>query len=124
MEQNKEFSTDSVFPMMSTSSTNACYEPMRLENDDNFFNGILEADQSMQNGSDNSKVNFPMKRELPSEFWNVDTGSSSSSRRFHCDPNVENNSFVSLLSQLPQSTAFHSNALQQFHLPSINWNLN
>lgn len=102
------------------SSTSACYEPvLGLENDDNFFNGILEADQSMQNGSDN-----PMKRELPSEFWNVYTaGSSSSSRRFHCDPNVvENNSFVFLLSQLPQSTAFHSNPLQQFHLPNINWN--
>lgn len=49
MEQNKELSTESMFPM-------------GLENNDNFFNGILAADQSMQNGSDNSKVNFPMKR--------------------------------------------------------------
>jgi hypothetical protein len=113
-----------------------------LENDDNFFEGILAADQGMQNGCDiNSKgdESFPMKRALnaSSQFWNEtgSPGSSSSSKRFHGDLNngnsnvEENNSFVSLLSQLPPNTTFHQNSIlgdgvmrQQFQLPDINWN--
>lgn len=126
-----------------------------LENDDNFFDGILAADQhqhqhhheEMQNGCGSHDINskndnndsFPMKRALTasSQFWNEtgSPGSSSSSKRFHGDLNSgnsnaeENNSFVSLLSQLPTTTTFHPNAIlgdavirQQFQLPNINWN--
>jgi len=158
VEQNKELS---MLPMRSTlsmannntsqdskptSSISTSYGPLGVENDDNLFDGILGVDhQSMQHDvSDSqqvsSKGNFPMKRELSSQyFWN-DTGSSSSSRRFHCDLNYagsstveEDNSFVSLLSHLSQNTtSFHPNALlgpigngvlrQQFQLPSMNWN--
>ncbi|KAK7412307.1 hypothetical protein VNO78_03760 [Psophocarpus tetragonolobus] len=110
-----------------------------LENDDDFFDGI---DQGMQQDiSDfqqvSSKENSPVKRALLSQFWN-DTEPSSSSRRFHCDLNRrdntvgEDNSFVSLLSQLPQNTTFQPKALvgpaghqvsrQQIQLPCINWN--
>ncbi|PQQ07208.1 NAC transcription factor 25 [Prunus yedoensis var. nudiflora] len=94
-----------------------------LENDDHegFFEGILS-----------SKSNLPVKRPLPSSFWN-DAGSmgtgpaataSSSSKRFHADLNSgisttaaggvdeSNSSFVSMLNQFPQGTApFHPNAL-------------
>ncbi|KEH31125.1 putative transcription factor NAM family [Medicago truncatula] len=119
-----------------------------LENDDNFFDGILASDHGMQNGCDinskgdnnNNESLFPMKRALnaSSQFWNEtgSPGSSSSSKRFHGDLNSgissnaeENNSFVSLLSQLPPSTTFHQNSIlgdgvmrQQFQLPDINWN--
>ncbi|XP_020221384.1 NAC transcription factor 25 [Cajanus cajan] len=152
IEQNKEASTEStMLPMMSTlsmannntpqnsnptSSRSASYgHQLALDqNDDNFFDGILGVDQSMQQHVSDAKGNFPVKRAH--EFWN-DTGSSSSSRlrRFHCDLNTveENSSFVSLLSHLPQNTTFHPNALlgpvgtgvlrqQQFQLPSMNWN--
>jgi hypothetical protein len=128
-----------------------------LENDENnYFDGILTA-EAMQNGSNishlaattsSSKSNtvLAMKRTLPSQFWN-ETGSivgssSGNNKRFHGDLNNsgssagldENNSFVSLLNQLPQGHAhpFHPNSLlgslgdgvlrQQFHLPSMNWN--
>nr|QSD99896.1 NAC family transcription factor [Melilotus albus] len=121
-----------------------------LENDDNFFDGILATDHAMQNGCDinskgdnNNNESFHMKRALnaSSQFWNEtgSPGSSSSSKRFHGDLNSgissnaeENNSFVSLLSQLPPSTNFHPNSIlgsvgegvmrQQFQLPDINWN--
>ena len=159
MEQNKELSSESTMvPMMSTlsmannnttqnskagTSTSASYGPLGLENDDNLFDGILGVDHSMQQDvSDSHQVSskgiYPVKRALSSQFWN-DTGSSSSSRRFHCDLNAgsntveEDNSFVSMLSQLPQNTGFHPNALlgpvsndvlrQQFQLPSMNWNV-
>ncbi|TKY71661.1 NAC transcription factor 25 [Spatholobus suberectus] len=157
-EQNKELSTEStILPMVSTlsiaknntppnskptSSSGASYGPLGLENDDNFFDGILGVGPSMQQDGSHShqvssKGNFPVKRVLSSQFWN-DTGSSSSSRRFRCDLNAgsstveEDNSFASLLSHLPQNTTFHPNALlgpvgngvlrQQFQLPSMNWN--
>ena len=174
MDHDKELiSMETMVPTMSTllmannnhhnykppSSRSTSYGPLGLENDDNFFDGILATDQSMQNGSDSHLVvssnsnskdiiinsdnndNFPMKRALTSRFWNEtgSPGSSSSSKRFHGDLNSgsttvheENNSFVSLLSQLPQSAALHPNAIlgsvgdgvmrQQFQLPGINWN--
>lgn len=156
MEQDKEVS-DSMLPTMSmakdenckptSSSKSASYGPMGLENDhDNFFLGILAAEQSMQNGSnsdshqvissDTKGNNFPVKRALPSQFWN-ETVSSSPGRRFHCDLNntgssctadEENNSFASLFSQFPQSSAFlgpvgDGGFRQQFLLPNINWNV-
>ncbi|XP_027346666.1 NAC transcription factor 25-like [Abrus precatorius] len=164
MEHEEELSMENMLPTMSTlsmanntqnskppSSRNASYGPLGLENDDNFFDGILAADQSMQNGSDshlvspnskgnnNNTSNFPMKRALSSQLWNEtgSPGSSSSSKRFHGDLNSgsstveENNSFVSLLSQIPQNATLHPNAIlgsvdgalrQQFQLPGINWN--
>ncbi|KAK7362895.1 hypothetical protein VNO77_05020 [Canavalia gladiata] len=163
MENEEELSMENMVPTMSTlsmanntqnskppSSRSASYGPLALENDDNFFDGILAVDQSMQNGSDshlvspnskgnntnNSTCNFPMKRTLTSQLWN-ETGSSSSSKRFHGDLNngsttvEENNSFVSLLSQFPQNATFHPNSIlgsvdgalrQQFQLSGINWN--
>ncbi|OIV94341.1 hypothetical protein TanjilG_21681 [Lupinus angustifolius] len=128
MEHDNELSMETMLPTISTlsmanytnhnskllSSRNNGYAPLVLDqNDDNFFNGILAADQNMQNGL-----------------------SSSPSKRFRGDLNggsitiaEENNSFVSLLSQLPQNATFHSNAIlgdgvmrQQFQLPGINWN--
>ena len=164
MEQDhRELSTDNMLTMSTLSMANTCqnskptssrsasYGPLGLENDDNFFDGILAADQGMQNGSDSHLVssnskgnNLPMKRALvSSQFWNEtgsSPGSSSSSKRFQCDLNntgtstaEENNSFVSLLSQLPQTTTFHPNAIlgpvgdgvlrQQFQLPTTHWNL-
>lgn len=132
------------------SSRSTSYGALGLENDDNFFDGILAVDhQSMQSGSDshlfcpNSKgTNFPMKRALTSQqLWNEtgSPGSSSSCKRFHGDLNSgssnaeDNDSFVSLLSQFPQNATFQPNAIhgsvgngaqrqQQFQLPGINWN--
>ncbi|OIV91765.1 hypothetical protein TanjilG_26618 [Lupinus angustifolius] len=138
----------------SSSRTESYGPPLGLENDNNFLDGILAATthdhQSMQNANSDSHIvssnskgttntNSPMKRALPSksQFWNEtggSPGSSSSSKRFHSDLNnpEENISFLSLLSQLPQNTTFHPNALlgnvgdsvmrQQFQLPSMNWN--
>ncbi|KAJ7946939.1 putative NAC domain-containing protein [Quillaja saponaria] len=169
MEQEKEKSMEDMLPTIPTLSmanSNGHQNPKPptsggatyytaiggLENDDNFFNGILAAEQSIQNGSDShqqvcssSKINtYSTKRAIPSQFWNEtgSIGSSSSSKRFHGDLNSggscstgteENDSFVSLLSQLPaQNTAFYSNGLlgsvsdgvlrQQFQLPRMNWN--
>ncbi|KAI4299332.1 hypothetical protein L6164_032801 [Bauhinia variegata] len=164
IDQDKELSVEAMLPTMPTlsmanthqnakSSRTTSYGSLGIENDDNFFDGILAADHSMQqNGADhshhhhfvhqNSKGSFPLKRALPSQLWNEteSTVSSSPSKRFNGDLNnrgnsatEENSYFVSLLSQLPQSTTFHPNALlgsvgdsvlrQQFQLPaSMNWN--
>ncbi|KAK7319644.1 hypothetical protein RJT34_04367 [Clitoria ternatea] len=140
-----------------SSSRSPSYDAsLGLENGDNFFDGIL-GDQGMQNGSDNSHHNivspnskgnadnntstFPMKRSLTPQLWNetASPGSSTSSKRFHGDLNSgssiedNNNSFVSLLNQLPQNAAFQPNAnflgsvedgslRQQFQLQGLNWN--
>ncbi|WVZ25879.1 hypothetical protein V8G54_004423 [Vigna mungo] len=165
MEHGEELSMENMLPTMSTlsmannntqnskppSSRSTSYGALGLENDDNFFDGILAVDhQSMQSGSDshlfspNSKgTNFPMKRALTSQqLWNEtgSPGSSSSCKRFHGDLNSgssnaeDNDSFVSLLSQFPQNASFQPNAIhgsvgngaqrqqQQFQLPGINWN--
>lgn len=164
MEHGEELSMENMLPTMSTlsmannntqnskppSSRSTSYGALGLENDDNFFDGILAVDhQSMQSGSDshlfcpNSKgTNFPMKRALTSQqLWNEtgSPGSSSSCKRFHGDLNSgssnaeDNDSFVSLLSQFPQNATFQPNAIhgsvgngaqrqQQFQLPGINWN--
>ncbi|KAF1861635.1 hypothetical protein Lal_00026028 [Lupinus albus] len=129
MDHDNELSMETMQPTISTlsmanytnhnskppSSRSNGYAPLALDqNDDNFFNGILAADQNMQNG----------------------LISSSPSKRFRGDLNggnitiaEENNSFVSLLSQIPQNATYHSNAIlgdavmrQQFQLPGINWN--
>ncbi|XP_048325396.1 NAC transcription factor 25 [Ziziphus jujuba] len=127
-----------------------------LENDDSFFEGILSGD-GMQNTSSishhqfatsSSKSNLAaaVKRPPPQQFWN-DVGSigNSAAKRFHGDLNSggssstggevhdqENNSFVSLLNQIPQTAPFHPNSLigslgdgvlrPQYQLPSMNWN--
>jgi hypothetical protein len=158
MEQDKEDSMEAMIPMMQTSSilagqnlkplpskTAANYGSL-LENDENYFEGILTAEClqnsssiSHQLASSSSKHTLAVKRTLPSPFWNESMGSSSSGKRFHGDLNSgstgmdeSNNSFVSLLNQLPQGTQFHPNALlgslgdgvlrQHFQLPSMNWN--
>lgn len=156
-QYDKDFSMEQTYNMQNNSkppsSRSTSYG---LENDDNFFDGILASQhhQGMQNcdmnskGDDNNNNNsdtFPMKRALnassSSQFWNEtgSPGSSSSSKRFHGDLNSgissnaeENNSFVSLLSQLPPNATFHQNSIlgsvgdgvmrQQFQLPDINWN--
>ncbi|CAL0331408.1 unnamed protein product [Lupinus luteus] len=69
MEHDNELSMETMLPTISTlsmanytnlnpkppSSRSNGYAPLALDqNDDNFFNGILASDQSMQNGSDSS----------------------------------------------------------------------
>lgn len=155
MEQDEELSMDNMLPTtMSTLSMannnnaqnskpqrSTSYGPLGLENDDNFFDGILAVDhQSMQNGNNNNNnnnSNFPMKRAMTSQqIWNEtgSPGSSSSCKRFHGDLNSgssnaeDNDSFVSLLSQFPQNAAFQHGSVgdgalrQQFQLPGMNWN--
>jgi hypothetical protein len=132
-----------------------------LVNEDTFFEGILTGD-GMQNSSisqlpsSSSKPNMSMtsvstntlseKRSLPyHQYWNETTGlpmglANSSAKRFHGDLNSgitgtqeDNNSFVSLLNQFPQSTPLvHPSTLlgslgdgvlrQTFQLSSLNWN--
>ncbi|EEF43219.1 NAC transcription factor 25 [Ricinus communis] len=106
-----------------------------LDNEENFFEGILTGGDGMQNSSVSHQ--FPssspkqhmsiasistsnplaIKRVIPSQYWNHEAiaGSSiaaaSSGKRFHGDLNScstgteDNTSFVSLLSQLPQAGA-------------------
>ena len=140
-----------------------------LENEENFFEGMLAAggDHGMQNSSVSHQLpssspkqymsttsvststTLPIKRLIPSQYWNSESiaGSSiaaapaaaSSGKRFHGDLNScstgtdqDNTSFVSLLSQLPQGASFHPNTVlgslgdgilrQQFQLPTMNWN--
>lgn len=151
MEHEEELSMDNMLPTMSTlsmannkmqnpkpPSRSTSYGPLGLENDDNFFEGVLAVDQSMQNGSDshifspnskgdnnnnnnNNASNFPIKRALiTSQLWNEtgSPGSSSSCKRFHGDLNCgcsnaedNNDSFISLLSQFPQNATFQPNAI-------------
>ncbi|KAL1335977.1 hypothetical protein HN51_030407 [Arachis hypogaea] len=136
--------TTSMIENMSTMSQNSKptqhYGPLLVQNDDNFFDGILAADHQ-----NHQHHNLPMKRALVnmnnSQFWN------ETNKRFHCDLNnntntvanianndEDNTSFVSLLShnQIPHPT---NNASllgptvadgvfrQHFQLQTINWNL-
>lgn len=109
-----------------------------MEHEEISFEGILTG-QGIQ-GLQSSSM---------SQHWNGEgsIGSSSSplsGKRFHIDHtggagsadqimDGNNNSFVSLLNQLPQSSGtFHQNTLmgslsdgtyrQTYHLPSLNWN--
>lgn len=133
-----------------------------FEHDEHFFDGMLSAEGIQQNScvsqlassiskpanmsidivSPSTANTFPVKRAMPPQFWNEPAGSlaSSSGKRFHGDLNSgntatdDNNSFVSLLNQLPQSVQFNPNSAtllgslgdgslrQQYHLPSMNWN--
>ncbi|XP_012091552.1 NAC transcription factor 25 isoform X2 [Jatropha curcas] len=184
MERDKEDSMEGLFanathvlpihPKPPSKPTNS-YASV-LENEENFFEGILTGGgDGMQNssishhhhhhqlapssspkphismasasGSTNCDANssIPVKRILPSQYWSNETGSSmagggsSSGKRFHGDLNnscstatEDNSSFVSLLSQIPQTAPFHPNTFlgslgdgvlrQQFQLPSMNWN--
>ncbi|XP_021902077.1 NAC transcription factor 25 [Carica papaya] len=166
----------------------SCYGSLMVENDENFFHGILSSSSSgdhhyhhhhhhhQQLASSTSKpadnsISIPsvsntntttIKRPLQppphQNYWNHhqyqagSIGSSSSSKRFHGDLNINgggstgndhdhdhdhdhddnNSSFISLLNQLPQSSMVHPNSIigslgdgvlrQQFQLPSMNWN--
>ncbi|WCJ26985.1 NAC domain containing protein 25 [Euphorbia peplus] len=131
-----------------------------LETEENFFEGILSASDhhGMQSpkphNMSTSNTSLALKRVLPTQYWiNNDGGGgdggggggspSSSGKRFHGDLNScsiatsdhhqqDNNSFVSLLSQLPQGATFHPNTFlgslgdgvlrQPYQLPSMNWN--
>lgn len=129
-----------------------------LENDESFFDGILSGDHhGMQNtssiNSNHHHHQLAAKRPPPpQQFWNdVVVGGSvgnSAAKRFHGDLNSggsstgggevhdqeENNSFVSMLNQMPQSSPapFHPNSLlgslgdgvlrPQYQLPTMNWN--
>ncbi|XP_054803016.1 NAC transcription factor 25 isoform X2 [Prosopis cineraria] len=150
MEQEREISMEAMLPTISTLSmanTGNANPSLGLENDDNFFDGILGGGDSndhhlLSSNSSRSSSFLPVKRPLPSPFGSP-SGSSSSNKRFHGDLNGtggisntsadENSSFISLLSQLPpphqsRTTFHHPNALlgdgvlrQQFQLPSLNW---
>ncbi|KAF5728659.1 putative transcription factor [Tripterygium wilfordii] len=124
-----------------------------FDNEDNIFGGMLTGggDQGIQNSttvsqlasSSVSRPNMSMinsaaanvaKRSIASQYWNE-------TKRFHGDlnncggttGNEENNSFVSLLNQIPQSSnGFHANTFlgslgdgaltPQFNLTTMNWN--
>lgn len=137
-----------------------------FEHDDHFFEGMLSsAGEGVQHNSCVSSSNPPsnimsmslvspasttIKRAIPPQFWNEASGSMTSSSRKGLlgdlnsgsstandhDHDHDNNSFVSLLNQLPQSVQFNPNASallgslsdatttlrQQFQLPGMNWN--
>nr|WLK83180.1 NAC protein 6 [Casuarina equisetifolia] len=157
MEQEKKDSMEAMIPTMQTASALAGQQNPKLlpskaanygamlENEESYFDGIYTGD-GLPNSSisqlttSSSKLTVPMKRTLPSHFWNETghMGSSSSGKRFHGDLNSvtggmdeNSNSFVSLLNQLPQGAQFHPNTLlgslgdgvlrQQFQLPTMNW---
>lgn len=116
-----------------------------MENEhNNMFDGMLSNDviNSGQLASSSSKPQIPVKRSLPSLFWNEDGigSSSSSTKRFLAENNDENGSLVrtddnssiaSLLSQLPQTPQMHQQAMlgsigdgvfrQPYQLPDMNW---
>ncbi|EXB82820.1 NAC domain-containing protein 29 [Morus notabilis] len=117
-----------------------------LENDESFFDGLLSsADHHHSSSINNNKNNvLAVKRLPPSPFWH-EAGAGppvvgpGSAKRFHGDLNsgtstggggtdseINNNSFVSILSQIPQNntTPFHPNGVllgSQFQLPTMNW---
>ncbi|KAG8635348.1 NAC transcription factor 25 isoform X2 [Manihot esculenta] len=142
MEREKEDSMEALLssvaahPKLPAASKPTAFVSVLDQNEENFFEGILTGNDA--------------KRLLPSQYWNEapaaaaaatgsSMGASSGNKRFHGDLNScstatdqDNTSFVSLLSQLPQSTPFHPNTFlgslgdgvlrQQFQLPSMNWN--
>ncbi|XP_050215651.1 NAC transcription factor 56 [Mercurialis annua] len=100
----------------------ANYGSLMVENDTNLFEGLLNSSDGMSNNSSISML--PLKRTLPSLYWNddVDTGAgpSSSNKRYdngagRSDHDHGNNgSMVSLLSQLPQTShSLHQQQQQQ-----------
>ncbi|KAM7492615.1 hypothetical protein LguiA_035536 [Lonicera macranthoides] len=115
-----------------------------MENEHNNMFDVMLSNDVINNGlaSSSSKAQIPVKRSLPSLFWNEDGigGSSSSTKRFLAENNDENGSVVrtddnssiaSLLSQLPQTPQMHQQAMlgsigdgvfrQPYQLPDMNW---
>ncbi|GKU98530.1 hypothetical protein SLEP1_g11523 [Rubroshorea leprosula] len=122
------------------------YGSSLLENDENFFEGIL-TDSSISQKPNISPIStaaiLSVKRALPPpQCWNEpgSIGSLLPEKRFHGDLNSsstatadDSNSFITLLNQIPHTATFHPNTLlgslgdggilrQQFHLPGMNWN--
>uniref|UniRef100_A0A5B7A9W1 Putative NAC transcription factors 48 n=1 Tax=Davidia involucrata TaxID=16924 RepID=A0A5B7A9W1_DAVIN len=155
MEPDRDFSMDDMLVSSPTSLMDGHHISQKLEaskttnfgalleNDENFFDGILNGD-GMQSSSisqlasktDISMVSTPVKRTHPSQYWN-ETGSVglSTGKRFHAHHiNADRNgSFVTLLNQLPQNTSlFHPNTVlgslgdgalrQPYQLSGLNWN--
>ena len=121
-----------------------------MENEhNNMFDGMLSNDvinsgsSLSQLASSSSKGQIPVKRSLPSLFWNEDGigGSSTSTKRFLEENNDENGSVARtdenssiaslLISQLPQTPQMHQQAMlgsigdgvfrQPYQLPDMNW---
>ncbi|KAF8370179.1 hypothetical protein HHK36_003735 [Tetracentron sinense] len=116
-----------------------------LENDENFFEGLL-ADEGMHqlaSSSANPELSMlpaamantlSLKRTLPSSLWSDATAvSPSSAKRFHNNSGTDgNNSIVTLLNQLPHTPPFHHHTLlgslgdgvfrQPYQLSGMNWN--
>ncbi|XAR68372.1 hypothetical protein NMG60_11003472 [Bertholletia excelsa] len=107
----------------------------------NFLEGIMATDALAHLAAPSaSKPQLPLKRSLPSLYWDDDAGasagetgsSSSSSKRFHdCVAGSENASIAALLGHLPQTPELHHQAgigissdgvfRQPYQLPSLNW---
>ncbi|WKA12188.1 hypothetical protein VitviT2T_029604 [Vitis vinifera] len=129
-----------------------------LENEQSLFEGMINSDGINSSGTisqlacSSSKPDhlslvaattssiLPLKRTLPSLYWNDDdTAGPSTTKRFQAentDGNIGrttdgNNSIATLLSQLPQTPSLHQQSMlgslgegvfrQPFQLPGMNW---
>ena len=121
-----------------------------LENEHNLFDGMISSDETIsQLASSSSKPDqlslatsnaLPLKRTLPSLYWNddddADAGGQSITKRFqpeNSDGSIGrtadgNSSIATLLSQLPQTPSLHQLGSlgdgvfrQPFQLPGMNW---
>ena len=121
-----------------------------LENEHNLFDGMISSDGTIsQLASSSSKPDqlslatsnaLPLKRTLPSLYWNddddADAGGPSITKRFqpeNSDGSIGrtadgNSSIATLLSQLPQTPSLHQLGSlgdgvfrQPFQLPGMNW---
>ncbi|XP_059623062.1 NAC transcription factor 25-like isoform X2 [Cornus florida] len=109
-----------------------------LKNEDNLFDSSM----SQLASSSAAMVCSSVKRSLPSQQWNeMGSVGSSLGKRYHADHHYNtsngtttgNDSYVSLLNQLPQTSSLYPNALlgsslgdgdlrQPYQLPDMNWN--
>ncbi|XP_010268761.1 PREDICTED: NAC transcription factor 56-like [Nelumbo nucifera] len=167
MERDKEDSMDDMLGLPTSTSfmevqqsskqptqRTATYGSL-LETDENFFEGLLTDDgvnstSITQLGSASSKTELsmvpaaslpPLKRTLPSPYWNdVSAVGPSSAKRFHANNHNNSGSDTTnanspittlLLNQLPQATPFHSPLLgpmgdgvfrQPYQFSGMNWN--
>ncbi|KAF8409323.1 hypothetical protein HHK36_005397 [Tetracentron sinense] len=169
MELEKEDSMNNMLKSLPTSIMDGQQNPKQqtlkatnygalLENDENFFEGLITEDginsstmhHHLASSSAKPQVSMvsaattstlSLKRTLPSPHWS-DTGtvSPSSAKRFHSTNHNNssssgtdgNNSIVTMLNQLPQTTPFNHHTLlgslrdgvfqQPYQLSGMNWN--
>ncbi|XP_058081987.1 NAC transcription factor 56-like [Magnolia sinica] len=162
MDRDKEDSMDNVLGSLPTEINGPRNQKSQgqkptsysvlLENDENFFEGLLTEDGVNGNpnpipqlaSSTSSKTHLsmvpaaigslPQKRTLASPYWN-EVGSASKRLQSINDSMIggsNSNSISTLINQLPQGTPFHHQTLlgsmgesvfrQQYQLPSMNWN--